>query len=111
MVGAPGHGKDVVDALNTTTKSYLKQKMQIVSCPGHDKSDGKMKGQIKTTSFARECLWLCNLSDRKDGVKSFAKYGKREILSSRKKGCLVQPTQIVHNWPSQRGSTYTLLYC
>jgi hypothetical protein len=41
-----------------------------------------MKGhsisEIETTSFARECLRLCNLRDRKDGVKSFAKYRKRE---------------------------------
>ena len=82
MNGAPGHGKDVVDALNATTKAYLKKKMRMVSCTGHDESDRKMKGhsisEIETTSFARECLRLCNRSDRKDGVKSFAKYGKRE---------------------------------
>jgi hypothetical protein len=57
----------------------------MVSCPGYDESDCKMKGhsisEIKTTSFARECLRLCNLKDRKDGVKSFAKYGKREKVS------------------------------
>jgi hypothetical protein len=84
MIGAPGHGKDVVDALNATTKKYLKQKMWMVANPGNDQSERKMKAysqserETETTSFARECLRLCNLRDRKDGVKSSAKYGKRE---------------------------------
>jgi hypothetical protein len=44
MIGAPGHGKDVVDALNVTTKKYIKQKMCMVSNPGNeDESERKMK--------------------------------------------------------------------
>jgi hypothetical protein len=85
MIGAPGHGKDVVDALNATTKKYIKQKMRMISNPGNDESlDRKMKGyslserEAETTSFARECLRLCSVRDRKDGVKSSAKYAKRE---------------------------------
>jgi hypothetical protein len=34
--------------------------------------------ETETTSFARECLRLCTARDRKDGVKSSAKYAKRE---------------------------------
>jgi hypothetical protein len=84
MIGAPGHGKDVVDALNATTKKFIKQKMRMVSNPGNDESERKMKAyslserETETTSFARECLRLCTARDRKDGVKSSAKYAKRE---------------------------------
>jgi hypothetical protein len=58
MIGACGHGKDVVDALNMTTKKYIKQKMCIVSNPGNDESERKLKAyslserDSKTTSFA-----------------------------------------------------------
>ena len=83
MIGAPGHGKDVVDALNATTKKYIKQKMRMVSNPGSDECcDRKMKvhsvSETESTSFAMECLRLCSLQERKDGVKSSSKYAKRE---------------------------------
>ena len=85
MIGAPGHGKDVVDALNATTKKFLKEKMCMVSdVPGMDESERKMKAyslserENETTSFARECLRLCAVKERKDGVKSSGKYAKRE---------------------------------
>jgi hypothetical protein len=83
MIGAPGHGKDVVDALNATTKKYIKQKMRMVSNPGSDECcDRKMKvhsvSATESTSFAMECVRLCCLEERKDGVKSSAKYAKRE---------------------------------
>jgi hypothetical protein len=83
MIGAPGHGKDVVDALNATTKKYIKQKMRMVSNPGSDECcDRKMKvhsvSETEATSFAMECLRLCTLEERKDGVKSSSKYAKRE---------------------------------
>jgi hypothetical protein len=56
----------------------------MVSNPGNDESERKMKAysqserENETTSFARECLRLCTVRDRKDGVKSSAKYAKRE---------------------------------
>jgi hypothetical protein len=83
MIGAPGHGKDVVDALNATTKKYIKQKMRMVNNPGSDEScDQKMKvhsvSETESTSFAMECLRLCSLKERKDGVKTSSKYAKRE---------------------------------
>jgi hypothetical protein len=34
--------------------------------------------ETEATSFARECLRLCSLKERKDGVKSSSKYAKRE---------------------------------
>jgi hypothetical protein len=61
MIGAPGHGKDVVDALNATTKKFIKQKMCMLSNPGNER-------ETESTSFARECLRLCAADGRKDGV-------------------------------------------
>jgi hypothetical protein len=58
--------------------------MRMVSNPGSDESDRKMKAyslserENETTSFARECLRLCEMHDRKNGVKSSGKYAKRE---------------------------------
>jgi hypothetical protein len=83
MIGAPGHGKHLVDALNATTKKYIKQKMWMVSHPGSNEGcDRKMKvhsvSETESTSFAMECLHLCTLEERKDGVKSSSKYAKRK---------------------------------
>jgi hypothetical protein len=50
MIGAPGHGKDVVDALNATTKKHLKQKMRMVANPGNDESERKMKAYSQSES-------------------------------------------------------------
>jgi hypothetical protein len=87
MIGAPGHGKDVVDALNATTKKYIKQKMLMVSNPGSDECcNRKMKvhsaSETEATSFAMECLRLCTLEERKDGVKSSSKYAKHKTIST-----------------------------
>jgi hypothetical protein len=55
----------------------------MVSNPGSDEvCDQKMKvysvSETEATSFAMECLRLCTLEERKDGVKSSSKYMKRE---------------------------------
>jgi hypothetical protein len=71
MIGAPGHSKDVVDALNATTKKYIKQKMWMVSNPvSHECCDQKMKvhSVSEMTSFSMGCLCLCTLEERNDGV-------------------------------------------
>jgi hypothetical protein len=88
MIGALGrHVKDVVNALNVTTEIFIEQKMCMVSNPGNDESEQKMKAnslskrETKTTSFAQECLHLCTVKDRKDGVKSSAKYAKCKIAA------------------------------
>ena len=36
MIGAPGHKKDIVDAINTCDKRYLKEKMCMVGTPEAD---------------------------------------------------------------------------
>ena len=41
-VGAPGHGKYVVDGLNTTNKSYLSMLMKTVKLPNDAKNNSQM---------------------------------------------------------------------
>ena len=36
MVGAPGHGKDIVDTINARDKRYLKEKRCMVGTPEAD---------------------------------------------------------------------------
>ena len=33
MIGKPGHGKDIVDAINACEKGYLKEKIYMVGIP------------------------------------------------------------------------------
>jgi hypothetical protein len=81
-VGAPGHGKDVVDGLNATDKRYLKQKMSMVSTPEENDSNNRMSAcsmvEEEGKSLAEECARLCSDTSRVAGVKSDAKYAKRE---------------------------------
>ena len=42
MIGAPGHGKDIVDTINTCDKRYLKEKMYIIGTPEADDSTKRM---------------------------------------------------------------------
>ena len=37
-IGAPGHGKDVVDALNAVDKEFLKKMMCRIAAPDEDQS-------------------------------------------------------------------------
>lgn len=83
-IGAPGHGKDVVDGLNATDKRYLKKMMCSIAKPEIDEEEGpKMKansmqgGQL--VSLAQECARLCSLQTRVSGVKGVGgKRAKRE---------------------------------
>ena len=38
MIGAPGHGKDIVDTINSCDKGYLKEKMYMIRTPEADDS-------------------------------------------------------------------------
>jgi hypothetical protein len=46
MIGAPGHGKDVINAINATTKKYIKQKMRMVSNPAATNAEIKKQRSI-----------------------------------------------------------------
>ena len=82
-IGAPGHGKDVVDALNATDKIFLRKKMCMIGTP--EAKDGasrmaahSMLGDAKM-SLAEESQRLCSDPARFTGVKGHGgKLQKRE---------------------------------
>ncbi len=41
-IGAPGHGKDIVDGLNATDKMYLKKQMCMIGTPESNDSQKRM---------------------------------------------------------------------
>jgi hypothetical protein len=90
-VGAPGHGKDLVDGLNACDKQYLKQMMMRITLPGNEETLGEDKKIIpysvrerEFASIAEEAARLCSL-DRNEGAKGDKKHKKREQASVMKK--------------------------
>ena len=89
-IGAPGHGKDVVDGLNATDKVYLRKMMCMTGTPEADDGEKRMAAHAMigehTMSLATECQRLCSLPERSSGVKSEGgKYAKREAAAKLKK--------------------------
>ena len=82
MVGAPGHGKGVVDGLNAVDKTYLRSYMSKISQPGVETPKKKMDAHDSTengsTSFADICVQLLGLSSRKEISEGTSKRGKRK---------------------------------
>ena len=79
-IGAPGHGKDIVDGLNATDKVYLRKKMCMIGTPEAKDSECRMAahsmiGDAKM-SLADEAKRLCEDPKRVSGVK--AEGGKRQ---------------------------------
>jgi hypothetical protein len=82
-IGAPGHGKDLVDGLNATDKMYLRKMMCMVGTPEANDSEKRMAAHSMLEgakkSLAEECARLCSLPERSGGVKSEGgKRAKRE---------------------------------
>lgn len=88
-IGAPGHGKDIVDGLNATDKQFLSYKMCKIGLPEVNETDSRMSAasMVEGTSFslAEECARLCSDASRVTGVKSEGKYAKRENAATMKK--------------------------
>ena len=82
MIGAPGHGKDIVDAINACDKRYLKEKMCMIGTPEADDSKKRMDAHAmignKKSSWAVTCKLLLEDKLREKGVKSYRKSKKRE---------------------------------
>ena len=54
MIGAPRHGKDIVDTINDCDKRYLKEKICMIGTPEADNSTKRMDahamiGDIKSS--------------------------------------------------------------
>ena len=82
MIGAPGHSKDIVDAINACDKRYLKEKMCIIGTPEADDSTKRMDNHAmignKKFSLAVTCKKLLEDNIREQGFKSYRKSNKRE---------------------------------
>ena len=81
-VGAPGHGKSIIDGLNAVDKHYLRKVMCMSGSTKSDDLEIRMKmyaiTQNSTLSFAEECARLCGLESRRFGVQSSPTYDSRK---------------------------------
>jgi len=79
-IGAPGHGKDIVDGLNATDKVYLRKAMCMIGTPEANDGDKRMAAHAmlgdEKMSLAAESCRLCSDPARFEGVK--AEGGKRQ---------------------------------
>ena len=59
MIGAPGHGKDIVDSINACDKRYLKEKMCMIGTPEADDCTKRIDAHAmigdKKSSWAVTC--------------------------------------------------------
>jgi hypothetical protein len=100
-IGAPGHGKDIVDGLNATDKAYLGGCMCLIGTPEANNGEKRMAAESMTEtaskSLAFECARLCSISSRINGVKGDAKSAKRESEAKiKRRHYHVQDPNIVH---------------
>ena len=83
-IGAPSHGKDVVDGLNATDKRFLKWLFHMIAKAkeNEDQSQRKIAAHSMTDdgkfSLAKHAAEKLGHELRVAGVKSDAKYAKRE---------------------------------
>jgi hypothetical protein len=87
-IGAPGHGKDIVDGINAIDKEFLRSKMCMIGTPeasiGNKRMAAHSMVEGASKSLAQEALRLCADASRLTGVKSERKYSKREENSKLK---------------------------
>jgi hypothetical protein len=87
-IGAPSHGKDIVDGINATDKRYLAGCMCLIGTPEANDGEKRMAAQsmVETASksLADECARLCTLDSRLQGVKGHTKHAKREASAKMK---------------------------
>jgi hypothetical protein len=84
-IGAPGHGKDIVDGLNATDKRFLRGRMCLIGSPEANDGAKRMAAHSMvegaSKSLALECARLCSDETRITGVKGHSKHKKRESNS------------------------------
>jgi hypothetical protein len=87
-IGAPGHGKDIVDGLNATDKRFLKGEICLIGSPEANNFAQRMVAHSMvegaSKSLAEECARLCSDEARTSGVKGSMKSEKRETNSELK---------------------------
>ena len=108
-IGALGHGKDEVDGLNAIDKSKLKRYMKMISEPEEETRCKRLAPETMVNGERRDVAELAYeiLSDpkRAQGVKSHAKYKKREeSRSMEKRNFFVQKKHDVMYYNLKKGS-------
>ena len=82
LIGAPGHGKGMVDGINGVDKSFLGGCMCLIGTPEANDSEKRMNAASMTenasSSLAQECARLCSTDNRMTGLKGDVKHAKRE---------------------------------
>lgn len=80
-IGAPGHGKSIVDGLNAVDKHYLKKVMCMSGSNRTDDLKSRMKmysiAKKASFSFAKEYARICGQEERKFGMLSTPAYQSR----------------------------------
>ena len=80
-IGAPGHGKSIIDGLNAVDKHHLKKVMCMSGSNRTDDLESRMKmysiAKKASFSFAKECARICGQEERKFGVLSTPAYQSR----------------------------------
>ena len=81
MIDTPGHQKDIVDAINTCEKIYLKEKMCVIGTPENDDCKNRINNHVmigeKTFSWEVACKILLEDNIRVNRIQSYKKYSKQ----------------------------------
>jgi hypothetical protein len=81
-VGAPGHGKDIVDGINAIDKHFLAGKMCMIGTQEANNKPKLMQAasmiENATKSLAEESVHMCTEETRASVVKGYSKHAKRE---------------------------------
>ena len=93
-IGAPGHGKDIIDALNAIDKIFLRRKFCMIGTPEADDRNCRMAAHSMLNdgvevSFAEESQRLLQSLDRINGAKSDKKTFKKRTKKCNIKACLL----------------------
>ena len=90
MIGAPGHGKDIVDAVNATTKRKIAKFMCNIA--NSESDDANRQDRIRPEAFADDTKFSFAAESKRlmdatssEGVKSAGKHAKREAAAPLKK--------------------------
>ena len=93
MIGAPGHGKDIVDAINACDKRYLKEKMCMIGTPEAEDSKKRMDAHAmfgnKRSSWSVSCKILLEGNIREQGVKSYRNQTREKRNKRWIRGCII----------------------
>ena len=102
MIDAPGYGKDIVNAINSCDKRYLKEKICMVGTPEVKDITKRMKNhhmaRKSKSSWVIICKYLLKNNIRVHGVKSYKKCGKREMEQKIKKERIIYNIWKMRKW-------------